>query len=60
MQTRFHRSFSRFYSIILVWIGIIAASLVKKAFTEERWLKDVAGESSEHLSIKDRRHLFVG
>ena len=60
MQTRFHRNSSRFYSIILVWIGIIAASLVKKAFTEESRLKDVAGESFEHLSNKDRRHLFVG
>ena len=42
------------------WLGIFADTLVKKNFTEESRLKDEAGESFEHLSFQDRRHLFVG
>ena len=33
MQTRFHEDFPDF--VILFWMGIIAASLMKKAFSEK-------------------------
>ena len=58
MQTRFHRSFSRFYSIILDWYRCCFPG--EEGIHRESRLKDVAGESFEHLSNKDRRHLFVG
>ena len=42
----------------LVWLCIAADALVKKSSQMQRRLKDLGGESSEHLSIQIRRHLF--
>ena len=42
----------------LVWLCIAADALVKRSSQMQRRLKDLGGESSEHLSIQIRRHLF--